>query len=391
MVRVQRAGHISDVIGGVNAQADIRLAQGRLRQAMRTYERGLQLAIKQGEPMLRGTADMYVGMSELHLERNDLKTAKQHLLCSKELGEHNGFPQYPYRWRVAMARICEAEGDLDGALALLDAAERLYVSDFFPNVRPIAALKARVLVAQGRLDEAFDWTRERHLAVTDELSYLREFEHITLARVLVARYRRDRADHFILDARGLLARLLQAAEAGAQGVQRMGSVIEILVVQALAHQLQGDLPAARNALQRALTLAAPEEYVRLFVREGLPMAQLLREIAALGDNPASLPPYIDKLLAALGVEQPGRADQPLRPTSPASPTFLATQPLVEPLSQRELDVLRLFKSDLSGPEIAQELVVALSTVRTHTKRIYEKLNVDSRRAAVKRASELGLI
>ncbi len=263
--------------------------------------------------------------------------------------------------------------------------------DFFLNVRPIAALKARVLVAQGRLDEAFDWTRERHLAVTDELSYLREFEHITLARVLVARYRRDRADHFILDARGLLARLLQAAEAGAQGVPRTGSVIEILVVQALAHQLQGDLPAARNALQRALTLAAPEEYVRLFVREGLPMAQLLREIAALGDNPASLPPYIDKLLAALGVEQPGRADQPLRPTSPASPTFLATQPLVEPLSQRELDVLRLFKSDLSGPEIAQELVVALSTVRTHTKRIYEKLNVDGRRAAVKRASELGLI
>ena len=388
MARVQRAGHISDAIGGINALADIRIAQGRLRQAMRTYERGLQLAIEQGEPMLRGTADMYVGMSELHRERNDLDAAKQHLLRGKELGEHNGFPQHPYRWRVAMARICEAEGDLDGALDLLDEAERLYVSDFFPNVRPIAALKTRVLVAQGSLDEAFDWTRERDLAVEDELSYLREFEHITLARVLLARYQRDRADRFILDALGLLERLLKAAE---EGVPRTGSVIEILVVQALAHQLHGDIPAALNPLQQALTLAEPEEYVRIFVSEGPPLAQLLLEVAAPSEHPGRLPQYIGKLLAAFSVEQQGSAGQALLPTFPDSPTFVAGQPLVEPLSQRELDVLRLFKSELSGPEIAQELVVALSTVRTHSKRIYDKLNVDSRRAAVKRASELGLI
>ena len=105
----------------------------------------------QARPVLRGTADMYVGMSELYRERNDLDAATQHLLRSKELGEHTGFPQNPYRWRVAMARIREAEGDLDGALDLLDEAERLYVSDFFPNVRPIAALKTRVWVAQGRV------------------------------------------------------------------------------------------------------------------------------------------------------------------------------------------------------------------------------------------------
>ena len=100
--------------------------------------------------MLRGTADMYVGMSELHRERNDLHAATQHLLRSQELGEHTGLPQNPYRWRVAMARIREARGDLDGALDLLEEAERLYVSDFFPNVRPVAALKARVWVAQGQ-------------------------------------------------------------------------------------------------------------------------------------------------------------------------------------------------------------------------------------------------
>ena len=130
---------------------------------------------------------MYVGMSELHRERNDLDAATQHLLRSKEQGEHTGFPQNRYRWRVAMARIREAQGDLDGALDLLDEAERLYVSDFFPNVRPVAALKTRVWVAQGRLGEALGWAREQGLSVDDDLSYLREFEHITLARVLLAR------------------------------------------------------------------------------------------------------------------------------------------------------------------------------------------------------------
>ena len=104
---------------------------------------------------------MYVGMSELYREHNDLHLATQHLLRSKELGEHTGLPQNPYRWHVAMARILEAQGDLEGALDLLHEAERLYVSDFFPNVRPVAALKTRVWVAQGRLVEALDWVREQ--------------------------------------------------------------------------------------------------------------------------------------------------------------------------------------------------------------------------------------
>ena len=245
MASLQKAGNISDAIGGAIALADIRIAQGRLREAMRTYERALQLATEQGAPVLRGTADMYVGMSELHREHNDLHAATQHLLRSKELGEHTGFPQNRYRWRVAMARIREAQGDLDGALDLLDEAERLYVSDFSPNVRPIAALKTRVWVAQGRLGEALDWAREQGLSAEDDLSYLREFEHITLARVLLARYKSDRADRSMREAMGLLERLLQAAEEG----ERTGSVIEILVLQALAHQTQGDIPAALAPLR----------------------------------------------------------------------------------------------------------------------------------------------
>ena len=114
-------------------------------------------------------------------------------------------------------------------MTLLDEAERLYVSDFSPNVRPVAALKTRVWLAQGRLGDALDWAREQGLSAHDDLSYPREFEHITLARVLLARATSDRADHSRLEAIGLLDRLLHAAEHG----ERTGSLIEILVVQAL--------------------------------------------------------------------------------------------------------------------------------------------------------------
>jgi len=318
-----------------------------------------------------------VGMSELHRERNDLNAAMQHLLRSKELGEFAGLPQNRYRWCVAMARIRQVQGDPDGALDLLDEAERLYMSDFFPNVRPIAARKTRLWLAQGRLGEALDWAREQGLSAQDKFSYLREFEHITLARALLARYKNGRTDSAIREVLGLLARLRQAAEEGG----RMGSAIEILVLQALAYQMQGDIPVALMSLERALKLAEPEGYIRIFVNEGASMAQLLREATARG----IMPTYTGKLLAVFEAEQQTDVAESPLPTAPISP------PLIEPLSQRELELLRLFKTELSGPEIARELVVALSTVRTHTKSIYSKLNVNNRRAAVNRAIELGLI
>ncbi|MFC5467302.1 LuxR C-terminal-related transcriptional regulator [Cohnella suwonensis] len=367
MANVQLAGNISDAIGGAIAPADIRIAQGRLRQAMRTYERGLQLAKEQGDPALRGTADMYVGMSQIYREHDDLQAATQHLLRSKEQGEHAGFPQNRYRWRVAMARIREAQDDLDGALDLLHEAERLYVSDFFPNVRPVAAMKTRVWIAQGRLGEALDWAREHGLSARDDLIYLREFEHITLARVLLAGNKSDRSDRSMLEATGLLERLLQAAEVG----ERTGSAIEILVLQALARHMQGDIPAALVPLERALTLAEPEGYVRIFVDEGRPMAALLE--AALKQGIAVN--YVRRLLPAFGKAE-GRT--------------LAKQVVSDPLSERERDVLRQLGSDLSGPDIAREFRVSLNTLRTHTKNIYDKLEVNSRRAAVRRAKELDL-
>jgi LuxR family maltose regulon positive regulatory protein len=318
-----------------------------------------------------------VGLADLARERNDLPAATQYLQSSQALGEHKGLPQYPYRWRVAMARIRAAEGDLDGALSLLKEAERRYTGDFSPNVRPVAAWIARLWVAQGQLGEALAWVRTQGLSVDDDLSYLREFQHLTLARVLLARYRTDHDDQALGDVQQLLERLQQAAEAGG----RAGSVIECLMLRALTHQAQGNLPAAIAPLERALKLAEPAGYVRLFVDEGPPMARLLHDAAARG----RLPGFAGQLLAAIAPEQPAALAGVLRPGE-AGP-----QPLLEPLSQRELEVLRLFKADLSGPEIAEELVIALSTLRTHTKRIYSKLNVNSRRAAVSRATELGLI
>jgi LuxR family transcriptional regulator, maltose regulon positive regulatory protein len=368
MAGLRRAGYIADTFGCAIAMADIRLAQGRLGEAMRTYEQALRRASEQDGPVLRGTADMYVGMSEVHRERDDLPAATQQLLRSQELGEHNGLPQNPYRWRVAMARIRQAEGNLDGALDLLNEAERLYVGDFFPNVRPVPALRARVWIAQGRLGEALGWVREQGLSVDDDLSYLHEFEHIALARMLLARSQGEP----VREAIRLLERLLPAAEQGG----RIGHVIEIMVLRALAQQRVRDIPAALADLERAVTLAEPEGYVRVFADEGAPMASLLRAAAKQG----TAANYVRRLLAA--VSETGQHG-PVRQAP-------VKQALIDPLSERELEVLRLLGTELDGPAIARELMVSLSTVRTHTKHIYAKLAVTNRRAAVRRAAELDL-
>ena len=295
MAHLQKVGFISDVIGGSVTLADIRITQGRLREAMEIYKRGLQLATKQGEPVLRGAADMHVGMSGLCYERNELNTAEQHLLKSKELGELNGLPKNPYRWRVVMARMRETQGDLEGALELLNEAESLYMGDFSPNVRPTPALKARVWIKQGELEKALDWVRERRLSIEEETSYLREFELITYARILLSQYQSDGSISLLHDAMGLLERLLKTADEGG----RIGSVIEILILQALAHQMQEDIPAALSSLERALKLVEPEGYMRIFLAEGSSMAELIREANARGIAPN----YTRKLLSAFEAEQ----------------------------------------------------------------------------------------
>jgi LuxR family maltose regulon positive regulatory protein len=365
---MERAGHLADVLGLAITLTDIEIVQGRLRDAMRTYQQALRLAAQQDGAVLRGTADMHVGMAALHLERGDLPAATECLERSRQLGEHVGLPQNAYRWRIVMARVRQTHGDPDGAVELLDDAERVYSGDYSPNVRPVPAMRARVWVAQGRLADAFDWVRAQGLSVDDTLTYLREYEHVTLARALLARSRTERVVSAGQQALALLERLLAAAEGG----DRTGSVIEILVLQALAHQALGDAAAAMGPLERALVLAEPEGYARVFLDEGPPMAALLAAAGQRGTAPA----YVRALLTGVG-------DRPARPTGAAGP--------VEPLSDRELDVLRLLASDLGGPDIARTLVLSLNTVRTHTKNIYAKLGVNDRRAAVRRATELDLL
>jgi LuxR family maltose regulon positive regulatory protein len=366
---LEKAGYLPDVIGCSIALADIRRAQGRLSEAMRILQRGLALATRPGESVLRGAADMHVGLSEILRERGDLGAASEHLGQSRALGEENGLPQNPYRSRVAAALIRLAEGDPDGALELLDDAARRYDGDFSPDVRPVAALRARVLIAQEKLTEAWAWARHQGLTAADDLDYLHEFKHITLARLLVAEGIRDRSDERIASASGLLERLLEAAEAGG----RAGSAIDILVVQALANHARGDQAGALAWVDRAVALAEPEGYVRTFIDEGPPMMALLK-LAAKDRNASS---YVRQLLAASTVA--------------GSVETAVAQPLIEPLSERELEVLRLLESDLDGPDIARELTVSLPTVRTHTRNIYSKLGVTNRRAAVRRAAELGLL
>jgi LuxR family transcriptional regulator, maltose regulon positive regulatory protein len=365
---LRRIGHIADIFGCSIALADMRRTQGRLRDALRIYEQGLQLAHDHGAPDLRGTADMYVGMSEIYRERDDLKRAAELLAQSQALGEHAGLPQNRYRWMVAMARVREAEGDVRAAVDLLDEAERLYVGDFFPNVRPVAAVRARARILEGEVGEALAWVRERGITVEDDLSYLREFEYVTLARVLLARHRTEGPGPSLQEAVPLLDRLLMEAETGG----RTGSVVEILILQALAFQALGEPSETYASLQRALGLAEKEAYVRVFIDEGAPMGSLLRALASQGSGGS----YARRILA---ISSTTDHDRPLK------------QPLVEPLSERELDVLRLLGTDLDGPGIARELVVSLNTMRTHTKNIYAKLGVNNRRAAVRQGEELNLL
>ena len=284
---------------------------------------------------------------------------------------------WPHRWHVAQARVKASEGDFDAALDLLDEAQRVYVKNPVPDLRPVEALKAQVYLRQGHLSKAQAWARARGLTVHDDLSYLREFEHLTLARILMVEGPNQRAGE-------LLERLRQAAEAQ----DRMGSVLEILLTQALAHRAQGDTTAAFAALDRALTLAEPEGYVRTFVDEGETMRLLIADFRVLIEKQKrregqQLIGYVDKLLAAFG--KANRCCRHIRTSAICNPQ------LIEPLSPRELEVLQLISQGLSNQEIADRLFLALSTVKGYTRTLFDKLQVQRRTEAVARARELGLL
>jgi LuxR family maltose regulon positive regulatory protein len=364
MERLTQLGNHVMVVASSFAVADLLVGLGSLSEAERTYQDALQLAAQHGPDAEHITAHHHLGLSMIYRQRGDDTLAAHHLKRAAELGLQTTLVDWLYRWHVTQAQLKEAAGDLETALALLDDAKRVYIQTLIPDLRPIAALKARIYLKQGRSDKTRAWAAERGLSLADEVSYLHEFEHLTLARLEIA--------NPLVNA--LLTRLLQAAEAQ----KRRGSALDILLVQALAHEAQGNRPQALTALERALSLAEPEGYVRIFVDEGEEMRLLIEQLSRNRDHPLS--DYVDKLLAAF--THPG--------TVPKSAIIHQKSDMIEPLSERELEVLKLLRSELSGPEIAGQLIVSVNTLRTHTKNIFNKLGVNNRRAAVRRAKELDL-
>jgi LuxR family transcriptional regulator, maltose regulon positive regulatory protein len=375
MKAMQQVGNVTFVIATTFAVADLQVAQGRLREALHTYDQTVQLAAEVGPEAQAITAHHQLGLALLYHEVGHEEAFTQHWQTAEELSKRTTLVDWSYRWCVAQARLKQDVEDFDAALELLDEAQRVYAKNPVPDLRPIAALKAQVYLKQGRLAKAQDWVRSHGLSPADEINYLHEFEHLTLARVLMA-------EHQAAQAVPLLDRLLLAAEAQ----QRTGSVIEILIAQTLAHLAQGDTPAALATLERALSLAEPEGYVRTFLNEGEAMRLLMADfrfwIEKQGQHDSQrLIGYANKLLAAFA------------PLTAVPPSASNQQPaaLIEPLSPRELEVLRFIAQGLSNQEIADRLFLALSTVKGHTRIIFDKLQVQRRTEAVARAHELGLL
>jgi LuxR family maltose regulon positive regulatory protein len=376
----QETGNVMLTVMALRRLARLRRMQGQLHEARALYEQALELAVdRQGRPLpIAGIA--LIGLGELWREWNDLEAAMRDLTEGIELtsqwseaGTVEGY--------IRVARVRQAQGDKDGAREAIQKAQQLALKTDTTEVDDlsVALHQARLWVAQGNLEVALRWVEERgldrdvdsaELKESDDLLnyHLRKYEHVVLARLLMAQ---DRPD----EARALLEPLLPRIEQ--QG--RIGMVIEIHVLRALALQAQSDVAQAMTALERALSLAEPGGYVRIFVDEGPPMARLLCQAAARGIAPE----YTGRLLAAF-------PDSEFEPAVSSKTQKLKPQ-MVEPLSERELEVLQLIAEGFSNREIAQKLFLSVSTVKVHTYNIYSKLGVHSRTQAVAKARALGVL
>jgi ATP/maltotriose-dependent transcriptional regulator MalT len=357
--------------------AEMQARQGYLHRADRSYRQALDLVAERGGHVA-ATGPLSVGRGDIQREWNNLDMAARYLHDGIAGCKQTGNGAILLLGYVALARVRQAQGDAEGAQALIQMIEQGLQMHRFPphNAAPLAAWHARLALQQGDLAVAWRWVQDRQLRVDEEPDPPREVEYLTWARVLLAQRR-------AAEVTPVLGRLLHLAER--QG--RMGSALEILVLQALAQQARGDEAGAMERLARALSLAEPEGYIRLFVDEGAPMARLLARMRGRRpDARHDSPRYRDHLLALLGGAPD--ADAPL--SAPAGPAA-GVYPLGEPLRDREIEVLRLIVAGCSNREIADQLVIAVSTVKWHVNAIYGKLQVESRTKAIARARELHIV
>lgn len=377
-------GQVSPYAVPVIGLGRMHLLQGRRRQAADCFERARDLLSSPIERWSGHSALADIGRGEFLLEQNDLDEAEDLVRQGLDLmaGKATTGAENFLTGTFVLVRLLQARGDWRGALAALDTFDKIARQRaFVPGLLALsAAERARLSLAQGDLEAASQWVESAGLTADDEIPFLREGEYLTLVRVLIAQGRVDPALR-------LLRGRLEAAEAD----ERRGSAIGILVVQAVAHAATGDRSAAMVALERALRLAAPEGYVRVFVDEGPAMLSLLREA---GERQI-LTDYVDRLLDAFEKdseprdvrdEDPKLVAETRVPGSPPSVTSLA-----EPISEREIEVLRLIAAGYSNQEVADTLVIALGTVKKHINNLYGKLAVSSRTQALLRGRALGLL
>jgi len=363
------AGHDYVALSAMASQSHLQLARGRLREANGVLRRALEFAAERRAELLPAMGSVRIGMGELLYEWDDLDAAARHLTEGVELTGRTGDFETLMWGHIALSRVRLARGDADGALAAAREAERVAKNSGTDRAIVDAAVwKARLHLMRGDLAAASS-EQERAAGMGEVRRYSREVERIMLARLLVARNQPG-------EALRLLAQLHETAETTAR-------TIAILALQALVLQAKGDKERAASTLAEALVLAEPEGYVRTFVDEAPPMAELLSGVLkaqqrgrpdSLGRVPTC---YLRKLLVALERD--------------ASGAGLPAAGLSEPLSERELEVLQLIAAGKSNRLIASELFVSVGTVKTHINNVYRKLDAHSRTQALARARELKLL